>query len=188
MPQHLTPRDPGGFLPICVFKNKTSVRDVDPRESVNLPHPYSPQLEKKPREPQTLADTHRQGRICRSLVCPKGDSSMPLEQDRDEFRHWGKNLPELFPSPGLHCTAKLFGSGSNNLPKGRGRKQKAMSDYPASRVMWVVGKETSISSSTQISEEGPPWPGEGKRKGRKHTRISKGIKGTWFLPSASALQ
>ena len=74
---------------------------------------------------------------------------MSLDAEREE-------LARAAPLPRETQHAKLFGSGSNNLSKGSDSKAKATSDCPARPVTWVVAKETSLSNSTQISEERPP--------------------------------
>lgn len=69
-------------------------------------------------------------------------------------------------------------------------KTEEVSDYLAIPVVWVAAGETCFSpaASTLISDKGPPGLREGRRKGTKQIRISKGVKGMWFLLSTSGLQ
>lgn len=106
--------------------------------------------------------------------------------------------PEWPPSVGWQCKGLGIWLGFGNATSGgvrkcsplpRGWKGKVVSDSPAnSSCVGCGGRNPFLSSSSWISEEGPLQLVGRKRKGRKHIRISKGIKGMHFLLSVSGIQ
>ena len=132
---------------------------------------------------QNWVDAHGRWRICGGPANLMGDPRTPSELDRDEFEGRERNpLRHLFP-PRWHCSA-LHSCWGQCLPLCQRRwKAQVVSD----RLPGCMGSSWRylfVSSSTCISEEGFLWL-EGRRgRGRKQTRMSKGIEIMCFLLSA----
>lgn len=176
-------------------KNSSLVRAVNPRGLENLSYSHSPRWRQKgPGEcktGQTLTKENwwksslSEGRFQHAI---RG-RELGLDAEKKEGIHQVAPLPRATPQGAGLSTWQWRPLWQRKQEKVTSpmRRWKAKGVSKCQLPQLCGFPNSFLSSSTHISEVGPPCLGKGRRKEGQQLRISKGIKEIHFLVSASGL-